>query len=140
MQFRKKAVENPSGPDEILLDKTLSTKLSSPEYGACFLGMLIERFEAHGHDFGTPESVKIASNEYISENDVLRQFIDAAYDRHGDVKIALKDVWEDLKADISYFDQLGMKMSRELSQKLKNMGFKVYTLGGSAYVRGLRTK
>ena len=58
--FAKKAVENPLGPNQIKMNRTLQPKFSSKVNGACFLRLLIEVFSGHGHDFETPESVMLA--------------------------------------------------------------------------------
>ncbi len=43
-------------------------------------------------------------------------------------KIPLSDVWNALRESRTYFNQMDLRMSRELSQKLKNKGFE---FGGS---------
>jgi hypothetical protein len=142
--FAKKAVKVPVGPYQIHLDNTLLKKLYSKAYGACFLGQLIEIFQQHGHDFETPESVLLASKDYIDKNQVLNQFLAEAYDRTGDNrdKVPLKHIWELLTSSPmrAYYDQLGMKMSRELGKKMKRMEFEVTKVHGASFVCGLKGK
>ena len=52
-------------------------------------------------------------------------------------KIPLSDVWGALRLSSTYFDQMDLMMSRELSQKLKNKGFRVGLIRGKTYFRGI---
>ncbi len=75
---------------------------------------------------------------------MLNQFLDEAYDRTGDNrdKVPLKHIWELLTSSPmrAYYDQLGMKMSRELGGKLKRMEFEVAKVHGASFVCGLKVK
>ncbi len=57
-------------------------------------------------------------------------------------KIPLKDVWENLKSDRIFYDQMSITMSRQLSQKLKAKGYDVKNQAGNklAYVFGITKK
>ncbi len=69
-------------------------------------------------------------------DDVLGLFL---YERfvqsseYGD-KIKLKDVWAMLKGT-DYYDQVGFKTSRKLSQNLKNRGLTLTLVGGAMVLR-----
>jgi putative DNA primase/helicase len=80
IQFHKKAVHNPTNPNHIKRDVSLPSKFDTEAYGACFLSWLIEIYLQHGFVFQAPECVKLASTEYIGENDVLGQFLSDEYD------------------------------------------------------------
>jgi P4 family phage/plasmid primase-like protien len=142
IQFLKKAVHNPTNPNHIKRDDSLPGKFDSKAYGACFLAWLIEIYLRHGFAFETPECVKLASTEYIGENDVLGQFLSDEYDiTNVDTdKVPLSDVWDALRESRTYFNQMDLRMSRELSQKLKNKGFRVGLIRGKTYVRGIKPK
>ncbi len=49
-------------------------------------------------------------------------------------------MWDALRGSRSYFNQMDLRMSRELSQKLKNKGFRVGPIRGKTYVRGIKPK
>jgi phage/plasmid-associated DNA primase len=142
VQFLKKAVHNPTSANHIKRDDSLPGKFDSKVYGACFLSWLIEIHLQHGFSFQTPECVKLASTEYIGENDVLGQFLSEEYDvtNVNNDKVPLSDVWDALRQSRSYFNQMDLRMSRELSQKLKNKGFRVAPSNGKTYVRGIKPK
>ena len=129
--------DNPKLAHEKKKDESLHEKFKSKEYGACFLGMMIKRFNEVGSNFETPEKVKVAAKEYIGENDVLGQFMKERFEQtseYGD-KVKLSQVWSILKKDRDYFDQLGLKQSRDLCQKLRNKGYTLTTVAGSACLR-----
>jgi putative DNA primase/helicase len=75
INFLKKAVHNPTSDNHIKRDDTLPGKFDSKAYGACFISWLIEIYLQHGFASETPKCVKLASTEYIGENDVLGQFL-----------------------------------------------------------------
>jgi hypothetical protein len=56
-------------------------------------------------------------------------------------KIPLKDVWENLKSNRIFYDQMDITMSRQLSQKLKAKGYDVKSQAGKlVYVFGITKK
>ena len=62
----------------------------------------------------------------------LGQFLSDEYDvtNVDKDKIPLSDVWYALRESRLYFNQIGLRMSRELSQKLKNKEFRVGLIRG----------
>ncbi len=74
LRFFDRAVHNPTSPSHIKRGDSLPGKFDSEDYGACFLSWLLEIYLRHGFAFETPECVKLASSEYIEENDVLGFF------------------------------------------------------------------
>jgi len=53
-------------------------------------------------------------------------------------KLLLKEVWETLKYDTIFYDQMGITMSRQLSQKLKAKDYAVKSKAGKlTYVFGI---
>ena len=102
--------------------------------------------ECHGRKtFDDKEKVRAnqslaGATRLSNEDDDLLKKIYTLFERRSDAKVSLKKIWEALKADQTLFEELGMKMSRELSQKLKTNGFDIYYPHGLAYVRGLRSK
>ena len=138
-----KFVDNPQLAHEKKIDTKLAGILSSKECGACFLAILIKRFNERWFAFETPEVVKIASKEFANENDVIGQFLEARFVRtsNSNDKIKLTDmftIWK--KSD--YASQLKATRVCDLSQKLKAKGFTdlMYSLGGALYIRCFRIK
>jgi phage/plasmid-associated DNA primase len=145
VQYLMKFLSSPApNTNERLIDTSLPGKFKDKAYGACFLGYLIDRFHDHGFNFTVPESVMLASKEYIGENDVVGQFLNQFYTKTGagDDKIKLKDIWETLRHEgRSYYDQMGITATAQLSQKLKQKGIMVKVGAGNlSYVFGYKVK
>ena len=65
--------------NEKKLDDSLHTKFARKDYGARLLKHFIDLFAENGLDFQTPQCVKLASFDYIGENDVVGDFMTKHY-------------------------------------------------------------
>ncbi len=78
------------------------------------------------------------------DNTVVGQFLSHFYTETGsdDDKLRLKDMWETLRHDgRSYYDQMSITVTAQLSQKLKQHGITVKTGSGNrSYVYGFKVK
>ena len=132
-RFVKKAVDNPNPklPHEIKLDNTIRNKFGSKEYGAIFLAYLIETFNKFGFTFPTPKEVELSTDDYNRENDLVGAFITQLYEatESYEDKVFLSDVWI-VWNSYSRFREVGLKQSRDLSQKLKAKGLQVTIVTG----------
>ena len=55
-------------------------------------------------------------------------------------KVKLTEIWSMLRSTRAYFDQLGFKQSRQLSEKLRNKGLTLSKVGGSMCLRYFKAK
>jgi putative DNA primase/helicase len=145
VQYLMKFLSSPApNTNERLIDTSLAGKFKDKAYGGFFLGYLIDRFHEHGFNFTVPESGMLASKEYIGENDVVGQLLNQFYTKTGagDDKIKLKDIWETLRHEgRSYYDQMGITATAQLSQKLKQKDIIVKVGAGNlSYVFGYKVK
>jgi len=83
--------------------------------------ILIYFFETYGNNFSVPECVKNEAKDYIGDNNIIKEFMEANYENTTDENdtILLHDVWADYRVNRTYFDQFPLRQSQQLSQKLK---------------------
>jgi len=122
IKFTRKyvVVLDPGNDNHRPLIKGLQTDFKTAEYGAAFLGFLIDIFNTHQFEFEPPLQVTEASKDYIKQNNVLVTFIEEAFDETGDKDdtVTLIQAFELCKA-LGYDTQLGIKTSPALSQRMK---------------------
>jgi hypothetical protein len=106
------------------------------------LGLLIEVYGEHEHDFETPKGVMLASKECIKETKRLNEFIDEAFERTSDNndRVSLVKIWGLFVSMREYYDHLGMTISKQLAGKLGLMEFNNIKIDNARYVCGLKAK
>jgi phage/plasmid-associated DNA primase len=138
-----KFVDNPIRAHEKAVDISLQAKFSSKDNGVTFMGFLIKIFNEYGlFEFETPHSVKQEEREYLGENDVLGQFMDEFFEEIGEYSdcIKLNDIWSQIRSTREYSDQIGIRCSQALSQKLKNKGYTLSRVRVGIVLRYFKTK
>ena len=113
-------VVNEENANHRKLDKSLQASFNTAEYGAAFLGYLIDTFNERQFEFETPKSITDASLDYIKQNNVLVEFIEEAFEITNDPNdmVFLIDAYELCKS-LNYAAMLGVKSSGALSQRMK---------------------
>jgi P4 family phage/plasmid primase-like protien len=126
LRFRNKFMENPTALGHRRIDTTLQAKFCSKKYGAAFLAYLIRTFNEYGFAFETPASVRNDAKSYVRDNNLLEEFMKTFFEAAPEGNfIPLKEVWNILREERCYFEQLQIKHSQQLSQKLRNMGYEM---------------
>ena len=140
VRFSFKFVDRPAQTHEKKINTDLQEKFSSIKFGACFLGILIRRFQDNGFQFARPDCVSREAADYLCENDVLGEFLEATFIQTEDLsdKVSLKEMFRTQRGDNTYNKQLGFTVSRKLSQKLKMKNIVVQKSNGEVWVRGFK--
>ena len=135
-------VTSPSRTFERQKDKSLHEKFSNQAYGAAFLSALIDTFNVHGFKFDTPEQIKQEAKDYLGTNDIIGQFMQKYYEETKNYSdfVTVPNMWSTLKQDKNYFDQMSMKKSSELTEKLKMKNWTVSRLSTGMVVRNCKPK
>lgn len=82
---KAKFVDNPKKPNQRLKDENLKYRL--PELGKMFIHYLINKWLPIYNEKGiyfTPEAVNVFTNDYINDNDIIKNFIDEHLEEHPD--------------------------------------------------------
>jgi P4 family phage/plasmid primase-like protien len=140
VRFKNKFVDKPVMEHHRLIDPDLQAKFSSQKYGAAFLALLIRTFNEDGFNFPIPASVTREATDYLGENDVLGEFMNANFEEAIGQAVPLKVVWDTLRMDHGYSQQLHIKASQVLSQKLKNKGYDLVRKERGIMVMNLKEK
>jgi phage/plasmid-associated DNA primase len=124
LRFKNKFMETPTMEFHRPIDTTMQAKFCSKMHGAAFLAYLIRTFNEHGFAFETPTSVISDAKSYVGDNNILGEFMKTYFKVASEGNFfSLKEVWNVLRVERSYFEQLQIKHSQQLSQKLINMGY-----------------
>jgi len=99
--FGSKFVENPSKPNEFLIDNTLKEKIK--EWGPIFVSYLIYKYINEYKKINIltePEEIKITTESYIAENDHFTEFFinRIVFTNNKKDSIGIKAMYEDFKA------------------------------------------
>eukprot|EP00873_Tetraselmis_striata_P027955 jgi/Tetstr1/448219/TSEL_035507.t1 len=137
-----KFVDTPSLPHERPVDRSLQHKFSSKEFGASFLGSLINIYNEHGFDFPIPESVIQEAKDFLGENDLIGQFLQEFYEETSEYSdyVKLNDIWTQFRHCRDFSDQMDIRQSQQLSQKLRNKGFTLSRTRDGVVLRNFKAK
>ena len=126
-------VENPIEPNERKINITLKDKLETIEYGREYILLLLDTItKIKDNDIKTPQSIKDSSNNYFTENNPVKNYIDAFllkksgckvkstelkehYDSHSEMKINIRDFIKHMTANgITNYMSMGYRFFKDI--------------------------
>jgi hypothetical protein len=126
-------VENPKEPNERKINITLKDKLETIEYGREYILLLLDTItKIKDNDIKTPQSIKDSSNNYFTENNPVKNYIDAFllkksgckvkstelkehYDSHSEMKMTIRDFIKHMTANgITNYMSMGYRFFKDI--------------------------
>jgi hypothetical protein len=133
INFKLDFVDNPTKPNQRLIDTNLKTKLSDIKYYSEYLNILLDiATKTTNIKPIMPEKMGIITNKYFNDNNPIQEFIQTSLQIKQGSKIKCidcKDVYE---------QRMNIKMSSsQFNKSMEFNGIEVYMLHGYRYFKNI---
>ena len=127
LSFNNKFVAEPKTPNEKLIDVGLNTELSSDiGYRQAFISILIQNWNTKNlkKEFYVPECVKEMTDDYMDDNDFLKEYMEENYEKTSNEsdKIKSSNLYNDYKIKMQ-IKQIKPVTTQSFKNSLINMGY-----------------
>jgi P4 family phage/plasmid primase-like protien len=127
LSFSNKFVAEPKMPNEKLIDVGLNTELSSDiGYRQAFMNILIQNWNTKNlkKELYVPECVKEMTNDYMDDNDFLKDYMEENYEKTSNEsdKIKSSNLYNDYKIKMQ-IKQIKPVTTQSFKNSLINMGY-----------------
>ena len=126
-------VENPTKPNERLINKNLKTGIKENDvYYKTFMNLILKRaYENKNKSIKVPKKYEEFKQEYFNSNDIIQLYIDRRLEKTGNEKDSLlvSEIFEDFKNDKEKVEYMTAKkftmLLKEKFELYKSHGYKV---------------